>query len=102
MSYLNTGEKGIPLGEIIEKLGNKNYNLIICRCKWTDNKGQEQDDFFGTCYYKDGMLIPLDGDTYSLDDLYIEWEEFFDEKKEYTNKKGYVLTVWEYGELSNV
>lgn len=94
MGYLYTGEKGIPLKEIIEKLGNKNYEFIECRCKWKDENGQDQDDFFGACSYKDGVLTPLDGDLYSLDDLYIEWEEFM------TNGK-IALTVWEYGELSN-
>ena len=94
MSYLNTGEKGISLKKIIEKLGNKNYDYIKCRCKWTDNNGQEQDDFFGACSYKNGVLTSLDGDSYSLDDLYVEW-------KEYTQDECVCLTVWEYGELSD-
>lgn len=92
MSYLYTGEKGVPLKEIIEKLGNKNYSYIECRCKWVDENGQEQDDFFGACSYKDGILAPLDGDSYSLDDLYTEWEESKDDEK-------LILTVWEYVEF---
>lgn len=101
MGYLYTGEKGISLKEIIEKFGNKNYDFIECRCKWIDVNGQEQDEFFGACSYKDGILTPLDGDSYSLDDLYIEWEEFVDIEEKYTDNGGLVLTVWEYGELSN-
>lgn len=100
MGYLYTGKKGIPLKEIIEKLGNKNYDLIECRCKWTDDE-QEHDDLFGYCSYRNGNLVPLDGDFYSLDDLYIEWEEFIDINKKYTDDGGLVLTVWEHGELSN-
>lgn len=93
MSYLNTGEKGIPLKEIINRLGNKNYCCIECRCKWIDRNNQEQDDFFGACSYIDGALYPLDGDSYSLDDLYIEWEETVEDGK-------LILIVWEWGELS--
>lgn len=29
MNYLNTGNKGIPLREIIKHLGNKNYDFIL-------------------------------------------------------------------------
>ena len=36
---------------------------------------------------------PLDGDSYSLDDLYIEWEETVEDGK-------LILIVWEWGELS--
>lgn len=93
MSYLNTSGKGVPLKEIIKNLGNKNYYYIECRCKWTDNNGQEQDDFFGACSYVDGVLYPLDGDSYYLDDLYIEWEETVENEK-------LILIVWECGELS--
>lgn len=97
MRYLYTGYKGIPLKEIINNLGNKNYNIIECRCKWIDDNGQEQDNLFGYCAYIDGVLIPLDGDSYSLDDLYIEWEEVMDDEEKYTDNGGLVLTVWEYG-----
>lgn len=90
MSYLYTGQKGILLKEIIEKLGNKNYDFIEFRCRWVDENGEEQDDLFGACSYRDGVLIPLDGDSYSLDDLYTEWEETFSNDK-------VILTVWEYG-----
>lgn len=91
MGYLYTGEKGIPLKEIIGKLGNKNYDFIEFRCRWVDENGEEQDDFIGACSYKDDVLTPLDGDSYSLYDLYDEWEETF-----YNDQM--MLTVWEYGE----
>ena len=90
MSYLHTGEKCIPLKEIIEKLGNKNYDFIEFRCKWVNENGKEQDAFFGGCFYKNGVLTSLDGCTYSLDDLYDEWEETSDGSQN-------ILTVWEYG-----
>ena len=48
----------------------------------------------GICSYNNGVLTPLDGDTYSLDDLYEEWEE------SYTyDGTSLILTVWEYGYL---
>ena len=93
MSYLYTGEKGIPLKDIIKSLGNKNYKYIECRCKYISENGQEQDDFFGACSYINGILTPLDGDSYSLEDLYIEWEETVEDGK-------LILIVWEWGELS--
>lgn len=94
--YLNTGEKGKSLREIIEELGNKSYNTIECRCLYMLN-GQEQDDFFGDCSYdaETKTLKSLDGDSYSLDDLYIKWKESLD--CENNNR----LIVWEYGEYSN-
>ena len=94
MSYLHVGEKGVPLRHIIKKLGNKDYKYIECRCKYLSADGQEQDDFFGACSYINGELKALDGDSYSLDDLYIEWEE-------YTKDENTCLTLWEYGYLSN-
>ena len=52
------------------------------------------DEFWGICSYNNGVLTPLDGDTYSLDDLYEEWEE------SYTyDETSLILTVWEYGHL---
>ena len=94
MSYLYTGEKGVPLKDIINSLGDKNYKYIECRCKYISENGQEQDDLFGACSYINGELKALDGDSYSLDDLYIEWEE-------YTQDECVCLTVWEYGYLSD-
>ena len=101
MSYLYTGEKGIPLKDIIKSLGNKNYRYIECRCKYISENGQKQDDLFGACSYINGELKALDGDSYSLDDLYIEWEEFVDIEEEHTDNGSLILTVWEYGELSD-
>lgn len=99
MGILYTGEKGIPLKDIIKSLGNKNYKYIVCRCKYISENGQEQDDLFGACSYINGELKALDGDSYSLDDLYIEWEESVDIEEEYTDNGSLILTVWEYGEL---
>ena len=91
MSYLYIGKKGMPLKEIIEKLGNKNYDFIDFLRRRVDENGEEQNDYIGTCSYKDNVLTPLYGDSYSLDDLYAEWEETFSNDK-------VILTVWEYGE----
>lgn len=92
MSIIITGKTGIPLKDIIAKLGNKSYICIECRCKWTENN-EEYDELFGGCSYdnKTQTLTPLDGDSYSLNDLYEEYEEFYD-----TDGNNY-LTVWERG-----
>ena len=92
MSYLHTGIKGIPLWKIIKNLGNKSYVRILWRCKWTD-KGKDFDELFGICSYdsQTRKLMPLDGDIYSLEDMYVSWEEWKDEKGRDC------LTVWEYG-----
>ncbi len=93
MSFLYTGETGTPLRDIIQSLGNKSYACIYERCKWIDRYGIEQDDFFGACSYDavDKKLSPLDGDTYSLNDLFEEWEE---------TEEGN-LVVWERGVLKD-
>jgi len=97
MAVLFKGETGKPLREIIKKLGNKSYSYIECRYKWTDQDG-EHDDFWGCCSYNNEtkMLSPLDGDFYSLDDLYNEWEEWADE--EIYNGE-ICLTIWGYGRV---
>lgn len=94
MSIINTGYIGIPLREIITRLGNKSYIQIIFRCRWTDN-GEVFDELFGACSYdaETKTLTSLDGDSYSLDDLYVEWKE--------TNH-GNILTVWEQGEVERI
>lgn len=89
---VETGNKGMPLREIIRLLGNKSYSFIECRCKWHDGK-TDYDEFFGACKYEDGILTPLDGDTYSLDYVYSEWKEDID-----TNTGKASLILWEYGE----
>lgn len=93
---LETGTKGISLREIIAKLGNKTYSYIECRCKWSEEE-EQIDMFFGCCSYdnKTNILTPLDGDSYSLDDLYIEWEEFDDDNGQIC------LIVWKNGELKS-
>ncbi len=88
-----TGTKGTPLREILAKLGNKQYEYIECRCKWIDKTGSH-DEFFGACEYdtKTGNLKALDGDSYSLNDLYIKWMETALDGK-------LILTVWEEGHM---
>ena len=94
---INVGSEGISLREIIEKLGGKSYKFIECRCKWTDEKSKEHDDFFGCCSYdsKNKVLSSLDGDSYSLDNKYAEYEEWTDNREHFVDKGELVLTVWE-------
>lgn len=94
---LCAGETGTPLREIISSLGNKNYSFIRCRCKYKNTIGIMCDEFVGICSYDNGVLTPLDGDTYSLDDLYEEWEE----SRTYDGTS-LILTVWEYGHLEEI
>ena len=91
---INTGMKGTPLKEIIKKLGNKSYSFIEVRCKWKENE-YNYDEFIGACSYdnKTKNLIPLDSDSYSLDDLYEEWEEWKDGNDQIN------LTVWAIGTI---
>lgn len=95
-----TGNTGISLREIIAKLGNKSYPYIEVRCKWTKHDGTRCDEFWGSCSYNNetGELIPLDHDSYSLDDLYNEWEEWQDLEEKYFDNRQICLTIWEYGE----
>lgn len=93
MGILYVGESGTPLKEIIKSLGNKSYPYIYERCKWIDETGEEQDEYFGVCAYnaETEELIPLDGDSYSLNDLFESWEEDVDIDGDLR------LTVWEKG-----
>ena len=74
------------LKEIIELLGNKDYEYIEFRCLYTVNK-KTCDEFYGACKYKDKQLYPIDYDSYSLNDKFIKWKEWEKHGKKY-------LTVW--------
>ena len=89
---IETGNIGKPLKDIIAKLGNKSYPYIECRCRWVHN-GEKYDEFCGVCAYDNETkeLKSLDGDSYSLEDLYEEY-------KEWVNTNGQLcLTIWECG-----
>lgn len=62
----------MTIGELIK---NKDYDYISYRItspKWYD----EPDMFLGACKSKNGVLIPLDYDSYSEDEIVISWEEW--------------------------
>lgn len=96
---IETKETGMLLSEIIEKLGNKSYPYIEFRCKWTFKDGTKSDMFFGSCSYdnKTKKLTSLDGDSYSLNNIYYEWEEWQDLEEKYFDNGQICLTVWGYG-----
>ena len=100
---IETKNTGISLREIIAQLGNKSYPYIECRYKWTERDGTQCDVFCGSCAYdsKTGELISLDHDSYFLDDLYNEWEEWQDLEEKYFDNEQICLTVWEYGEITD-
>lgn len=88
MGILCTGDKGISLREILKnKYNDRDFETIMCRCLW-ELDDEERDDLIGYCSYIDGELIPLDGDSYSLEDLYI--------KDEYDEEDN-MLIIWENG-----
>ena len=90
MSVLKDSKDFKTLMEIIGSLGNKDYDVVEFRCKWVNDSGECCDTWYGSCSYKNGVLLPFDGDSYSLDDVYAEWEEQDKEKLRF-------LVVWEYG-----
>lgn len=99
--YLITGEYGTPLKDILKIFGNVNIPIIECRTRYKDENESycQRDDLFGFCEYKDGKLLSLDGDTYSLENLYTEWELILN----YTKPEDYIdrLIVWQSGRLTN-
>lgn len=103
MAYIYMNETGIPLKDIIDKLGNKSYDYINCRCKYTERDGTIEDMFTGCCSYdsETKTLSSLDGDIYSLDDLYDEWEEWVASKNEHFDGGEQCLTLWTLGVLSD-
>lgn len=94
IDFKNNGK--YTLREILDTFDNADIPFIEFRCKWYDESPNGErmlnDEFFGACEYKNGELISLDHDTYSLDDRYNEYEEF-----EY-HEGGRGVTVWEWGE----
>lgn len=54
---------------IIEVLPDS-FDIIEERMFWEDEDGTKHDVLSGFCKYKDGELISIDGDSYSLQDLY--------------------------------
>ena len=93
MSIIITGRTGKSLREIIKELGNKSYDYIEFRSRWSDKYDEQYDEFWGACSYNSDTeeLIPLDHDSYSLDDLYNEYEEWRKNDK-------LCLTIWERGQ----
>ena len=56
-------------------ISKKDYDYINWRVTLPEKAGGG-DTFFGVCYSKDGMLISLDGDSYSENDEIIRYEEW--------------------------
>lgn len=54
---------------------NKDYDYISWRVTAPPKYG-EPDMFFGACKSVNGKLIPLDGDTYSEDEVVISYREW--------------------------
>ncbi len=67
--------------EIVELIGNKSYSRVELRCNMSI-RGNIRDVFVGVFAY-DGeakRIIPLDGDSYSMDMLCEQWNEFETDK----------------------
>lgn len=74
--------------EVVKSLGNKSYPRVELRCVMTI-RGLKRDVFIGIFAYDGdaGRIIPLDGDSYDINMLCEEWNE-------YENEKGRCLTVY--------
>lgn len=92
MHYLEKRVGGTPLISIIEQLGNKAYEKIICRCKYIDSRGDLNDDITSSCTYdaKTGLKSTINKVT--LEDTFNDW-------KESEINGAPVLTVWYNGML---
>ena len=67
---------------------NKDYDCISWRIKVDEadrDKIGEDDIFFGICYSRRGSLIPLDGDTYSEEEVVVSYEEWSNPEKGISN-----------------
>lgn len=62
----------MTLKELINK---KDYDYISFRVTLPP-KYNEPDIWYGACRSKNGKLIPLDGDTYSINEELVSWEEW--------------------------
>ena len=87
MRYLTKQTRGTALKDIIASLGNKSYKRIICRCKWTDSRGDYNDDIISSCTYDEQKGLKSSINKVTMDDLFTEW-------KESDENDGPVLTVW--------
>ena len=67
---------------------SKNYPFIEIRYRYQLEDGTKDDIFAGCCSYVDGNLKSLDGDTYSLNTVYVDWEKWENDDGETC------LTVW--------
>lgn len=74
-----TNEETLSLKQIIKRLGEKNYSYVEQRIKYFQNDGQQFNIFSGCFSIIDGKINSLDGDAYSEEDIYAEWEEWIGE-----------------------
>lgn len=81
----------MTLREIIK---DKEYDIIEVR-NIGEIDGKPIDTLFGYCRYHKGQLIPMDGDSYSLDMEVEKYEEWEDTDKNAETNYGTILTVWE-------
>ena len=86
IDYSGDGEK--TLKKVLDRLSAANEpigNLLIMYRTYGPN---DEDLFAGYCRYKDGELIPEDGDSYSLNDKIIDY------KFDYDDDDSPYLIVW--------
>lgn len=72
--HLDAGKERI-MAKLKDIVTGKQYPYIECRCIYEENN-ETKDESFGACAYMDGKLVSLDGDFYSLEDIYEKWNEF--------------------------
>lgn len=62
---------------------DKDYDYISWRVTAPEDWRDEPDMFFGACKSKNGELIPLDGDSYSEDEIVVRYEEWSNDEIEH-------------------
>ena len=74
----------MKLREILQRI-NRDIPFISYRTFVSLNTDDDTDIFAGACEYKDGEIISLDGDSYSLEDEISAYEY---------DKQNNILAVW--------
>ncbi len=78
----------MTLGEILKEYDNRDFSVIEYRSIISVDS-DDVDTLYGFCCYKNGELLNVDGDNYSLDDEIVNHELY----------KNDWLVVWQDGKI---
>lgn len=68
----------MTLRDIIQECDNRDFAVIEYR-EIISIDSDDVDTVIGFCCFKEGTLLTLDNDTYSLDDEIVKWELYKDD-----------------------